>query len=58
LLVFRLVYFLVPLALGLPTLLASEYVLRSPEKRKQDKRKTAKDADVPAGATTAADGRS
>lgn len=58
LLVFRLVYFLVPLALGLPTLLASEYVLRSPEKRKQCRRKPAKDADVPAGATTAADGRS
>lgn len=58
LLVFRLVYFLVPLALGLPTLLASEYVLRSPEKRKQDKHKPAKDADIPAGATTAADGRS
>lgn len=58
LLVFRLVYFLVPLALGLPTLLASEYVLRSAEKRKQGKRNPAKDADVPAGATTAADGRS
>ncbi|WP_249690969.1 lysylphosphatidylglycerol synthase domain-containing protein [Stappia sp. WLB 29] len=50
LLVFRLVYFLVPLALGLPTLLASEYFLRPAGKRQQR-------AKTPSGATSAADGR-